>query len=153
MLTEALAAIKESASDEMMRRYDLVWFAKYRCKFLQDNGAGPIFHSFPYFHCTKIGSKDRYPNHKESKRIDQQHKAEIEKLRSEDGDFHHGFNTGLLAAARMFKDKADVAHINKFEELTPGLLAEASKHRQRIQEARGSFPQTEVTNDFPKQEN
>jgi hypothetical protein len=33
ILTEALEAIKESASDEMMRRYDLVWFAKYRCKF------------------------------------------------------------------------------------------------------------------------
>jgi hypothetical protein len=99
-----------------------------------------------------INVTDRYPNHKESKRIDEEHKEEIEKLRSEDGDFHHGFNTGLLAAARMFREKADVLHINKFEELTPDLLAEASKHKQKIQQARGNFPQTEVTNEFPKQD-
>jgi hypothetical protein len=99
-----------------------------------------------------INITDRYPNHKESKRIDEEHKEEIEKLRSEDGDFHHGFNTGLLAAARMFREKADVVHINKFQELTPDLLAEASKHKQRILQARGNFPQIEVTNEFPKQD-
>ena len=32
ILTEALAAIKDSASEEMRRKFDLVWFAKYRCK-------------------------------------------------------------------------------------------------------------------------
>jgi hypothetical protein len=32
VLTDALAAIKESASKEMKKNYDLVWFAKYRCK-------------------------------------------------------------------------------------------------------------------------
>eukprot|EP00980_Cylindrotheca_fusiformis_P001448 scaffold345_cov134-Cylindrotheca_fusiformis.AAC.59 len=125
VLTEALEAIKESASDEMIRRYDLVWFAKYRY---------------------------RYPNHKESKRIDVQHKEEIEKLRSDDGDFHHGFNTGLLAAARMFREKADVTHINNFKEFTPDLLEEASKHKKKIQEARVNFPETDVTNDFPKKD-
>jgi hypothetical protein len=58
----------------------------------------------------------------------------------------------LLAAARMFREKADVVHINKFQELTPDLLAEASKHKQRILQARGNFPQIEVTNEFPKQD-
>ena len=32
VLTETLEAIKESASEEMLRRFDLVWFARYRCK-------------------------------------------------------------------------------------------------------------------------
>jgi hypothetical protein len=33
VLTDALAAIKESASQEMKKNYDLVWFAKYRCRY------------------------------------------------------------------------------------------------------------------------
>jgi hypothetical protein len=32
ILTGALAAIKDSASKELKKKYDLVWFAKYRCK-------------------------------------------------------------------------------------------------------------------------
>jgi hypothetical protein len=60
-------------------------------------------------------SPDRYPNHEASERIDKEHKEDIEKLRGDDGDFYHGFNTGVLAAARMFNDKADILHINDFE--------------------------------------
>jgi hypothetical protein len=33
VLTDALTAIKESASKEMKKSYDLVWFARYRCKY------------------------------------------------------------------------------------------------------------------------
>ena len=60
---------------------------------------------------------DRYPNHEASKRIEEteEYKAEIQKLRDNDGDFHHGFNTGVLAATRMFKEKADILHVNDFE--------------------------------------
>ena len=93
---------------------------------------------------------DRYPNNPASKRIDEEHKDEIDKLRSDDGDFHHGFNTGLLAAARMFKEKADVLHINEFDELSPDLLDQAAKHKEKIEEAQNKFPQIEVTNEFPK---
>lgn len=32
VLTEALAAIHESAEKELKEKYDLVWYAKYRCK-------------------------------------------------------------------------------------------------------------------------
>ena len=32
VLSEALSAVKESAAKEMKRRFDLVWFARYRCK-------------------------------------------------------------------------------------------------------------------------
>jgi hypothetical protein len=60
-------------------------------------------------------SADRYPNHEASKRIDQEQKEEIQKLRSNDGDFHNGFNSGVLAAVRMFKEKADILHINDFK--------------------------------------
>jgi hypothetical protein len=42
-----------------------------------------------------------------------EHKEEIEKLRSDDGDFHHGFNSGVLAAVRMFMQKSDILHINE----------------------------------------
>ena len=58
---------------------------------------------------------DRYPNHEASQRIDEEYKEEIEKLRGDDGDFHHGFNSGVLAAVRMFKEKADILHVNDFE--------------------------------------
>ena len=32
VLTDALSAVKQSASKEMKKRFDLVWFARYRCK-------------------------------------------------------------------------------------------------------------------------
>jgi hypothetical protein len=40
ILTEALSAVKKSASKEMKRRFDLVWFARYRCKY--QPGAGSM---------------------------------------------------------------------------------------------------------------
>jgi hypothetical protein len=58
---------------------------------------------------------DRYPNHEASKRIDQakEYQEEIQKLRSDDGDFYHGFNCGVLAAARLFSDQSDITHVNE----------------------------------------
>jgi hypothetical protein len=73
-------------------------------------------------HC----SADRYPNHEASKRIDKEQKEEIEKLRSDDGDYHHGFNSGVLATVRMFKEKADILHINDFK--VSGIMLGAGKH-------------------------
>lgn len=58
---------------------------------------------------------DRHHNHEACDRIDNEYQEEIEKLRSNDGDFHHGFNSGVLAAVRMFKKKADILHINEHE--------------------------------------
>ena len=123
ILTESLAAIKETASKELKKSFDLVWFAKYRY---------------------------RYPNHEASQRIDEEYKEEIEKLRGDDGDFHHGFNSGVLAAVRMFKEKADILHVNDFEELSADLMAEAVKHTKKIEAARKQYPHTEVeSNTFP----
>lgn len=60
-------------------------------------------------------SAGRYPNHEASKRLEssEEHREELEKLRSADGDYYHGFHSGVLATANMFKDHADILHINK----------------------------------------
>ena len=59
----------------------------------------------------------RYPNHEASKRIEtaEEHQKALSDLRGPDCDFHHGFNSGLLAASRMFKDHADISHLELHE--------------------------------------
>ena len=95
---------------------------------------------------------DRYHNHEASKRIEKEYSDEIEKLRSDDGDFHHGFNSGLLAATRMFNEQADILHINAFDEMTKDFQNEAAKHTETIEKTKESFPNLEVShNKFPEQ--
>ncbi len=55
----------------------------------------------------------RYPAHEVSKWLDrsEEHSTDIDNLHGTDGDFHHGFNSGVLAASRMFKDHADVSEV------------------------------------------
>ena len=57
----------------------------------------------------------RYPNHAVSKRLEasERHMREIRKLRTNDGDYYHGFHSGVLASARLFKDHADILHVNE----------------------------------------
>ena len=50
----------------------------------------------------------------------------------------------------MFKEKADVLHINEFDDYSPDLLDQAAKHKEKIEEAQNKFPEIEVTNEFPK---
>ena len=67
-------------------------------------------------------------------------------------DFHHGFNTGLLAATRMFAEQADILHINDFDEMTAEFSKEAKQHEEKIEKTKESFPNLEVTaNGFPAQ--
>jgi hypothetical protein len=40
---------------------------------------------------------------------------EISKLFTPDGDYHHGFHTGVLAASRLFKEQADILDVNEHE--------------------------------------
>ena len=122
MLMETLAAIKQTANKELKEKFDLVWYAKFRY---------------------------RYPNHEASARIDKEHKEMIQDLRSDDGDFHHGFNSGVLAASRMFATQADVLHINDIA-LSPELMEEGAKHQKKIEDAKEAFPHLEVDNNFPK---
>jgi len=119
ILTNALKAIKETAAEEAEKHYDLVWFARNRC---------------------------RYPNHDARKRIEEEHKEELEKLMTADGDYFHGMHSGFLAASRMFKQQADVLHINTFERgvVSEELLSAAQKHEDKIEKSRKEFPKLSV---------
>jgi len=88
VLVNALKSIEDIAEKEIKKNFDLVWFARNRC---------------------------RHPNHAASKRIEKSEELReyISKLRSQDGDFHHGLNSGILAAARMFKDHANITHVSE----------------------------------------
>ena len=92
-----------------------------------DNG---ISHHFPYQKISYNFNADRYPNHEASKRIEQteEYKPEIQKLRGDDGDYFHGFNSGVLAATRMFNEKADILHVNDFEVSCASLKYECKPH-------------------------
>jgi hypothetical protein len=59
----------------------------------------------------------RFPNHDVSKRIEQseEHREDLELLRTNDADYHHGFQAGVLASARMFKEHSDILHVNNDE--------------------------------------
>eukprot|EP00567_Pseudictyota_dubia_P014053 CAMPEP_0197436314 /NCGR_PEP_ID=MMETSP1175-20131217/3780_1 /TAXON_ID=1003142 /ORGANISM="Triceratium dubium, Strain CCMP147" /LENGTH=182 /DNA_ID=CAMNT_0042965571 /DNA_START=164 /DNA_END=712 /DNA_ORIENTATION=+ len=127
VLEEALKAVEESATEKLKANFELVWFARNRC---------------------------RYPNHEASKRIEksEEHREAISKLRGTDGDFHHGFNSGLLAAARMFKEHADVKHILNTEEVgcVQSVMKAAEKHSEKVDASRRSFPNLDV-DEFPKE--
>jgi hypothetical protein len=88
----------------------------------------------------------RFPTHPASKWLDhsKDHKDDIGKLHSMDGDFHHGFNSGLLAAARMFKDHAESADVD-FDSAGET----SSSIKKNIEESKASFPDLSV-NKFPK---
>lgn len=85
-------------------------------------------------------SSARFPTHPASKWLDhsEDHKDEIDKLHSIDGDFHHGFNSGVLAAARMFKDHVEV-DMNSTQEAAP---------EESVEESKKSFPDLSC-NEFP----
>ncbi|KAL7518069.1 hypothetical protein ACHAWX_002927 [Stephanocyclus meneghinianus] len=115
LLKSALGAIKDTATAKLSKTYELVWYARNRT---------------------------RFPTHDASKWLDhsKEHKSDIEKLRSIDGDFYHGFNSGVLAASRMFREHAD---------LDFGSMQEAAfAHKEKIEDSKSSFPDLSV-NEFP----
>eukprot|EP00804_Cyclotella_cryptica_P014172 CCRYP_005599-RA/>CCRYP_005599-RA protein AED:0.32 eAED:0.32 QI:71/1/1/1/1/1/3/427/169 len=115
LLKSALGAVKDTATEKLSKSYELVWYARYRT---------------------------RFPTHAASKWLDhsKEHKSDIEKLHSIDGDFHHGFNSGVLAASRMFRDHADL-DVGSVQDATP-------VHTEKIEESKKSFPDLSV-NEFP----
>jgi hypothetical protein len=96
---------------------------------------------------------DRYPNHEASKRIENsdEHKEELSKLRSPDGDYHHGFHSGVLAAARMFREQSKIVHINEHDELDEEFWNEVEEHSKKMEESKEKFPHLDV-NQFPAPE-
>eukprot|EP00956_Cyclotella_meneghiniana_P009048 scaffold12414_cov84-Cyclotella_meneghiniana.AAC.9 len=95
VLKAAINAVKDTATEKLTKSYEL----NYLCKHTAN--------SWEYFVPSFIA---RFPTHPASKWLDhsEKHKDEIDKLHSMDGDFHHGFNSGVLAAARMFKDHTEI---------------------------------------------
>jgi hypothetical protein len=123
VLIDALKSIQNIADEQIKKNFDLVWFARNR---------------------------SRFPNHAASKRIEtsEEHHESISKLRSKDGDFHHGFNSGLLAAARMFKDHADIAHVSNKEK--DEIVDVVSSYAKKIEKSKQFFPNLE-TEKFPEE--
>lgn len=118
LLKNALSAVKDTATEKLSKSYELVWYARNRSELisyicgvrsLSCNASNSYM--FVYVVHTTIWSA-RYPSHEASKWLDksEEHSKDIDNLRSTDGDFHHGFNSGMLAAARLFKEHADVNH-------------------------------------------
>ncbi|KAL7490998.1 hypothetical protein ACHAWT_000476 [Skeletonema menzelii] len=116
LLKNALNAVENTASEKLCKSYELVWYARNRT---------------------------RYPSHQVSKWLDssKEHSRDIDNLHSVDGDFHHGFNSGVLAASRMFKDHADVSHVsNDPEEVFDSAHQAVKKHQEKIEESKEAFP-------------
>lgn len=119
ILTDALKEVQESASKAVKKNFDLVWYARNRCKFLfwfliQCSIGRINSHSLidrdGWILCDTVA---RYPNHDASKRIQksEEHREDLDLLKSDDADYHHGFHAGVLAAARMFKEHAEVIDV------------------------------------------
>lgn len=128
ILTDALKAVEDAATEQLKTNFDLVWFARNRSEYHVSVRAQcmPTVVLYPCLTqrisrmCTTripLLMTGRYPNHATSKKLDksEEHRTEIEKLRSADGDYHHGFHCGLLAASRLFKDHSDILHVNEIE--------------------------------------
>mmetsp|Transcript_25625 Transcript_25625/g.31559 ORF Transcript_25625/g.31559 Transcript_25625/m.31559 type:complete len:172 (-) Transcript_25625:229-744(-) len=132
VLTNALKDIQCCASGHLKHHFELVWFALNRT---------------------------RYPNHPLSKNIEESecHREKLEKLRSNDGDFHHGFNSGVLATSRLFKHISDI-----FENIVPnthdGGVANdheeetiVQKHHEEVEKVKTNFPDFSVDTLVPTQ--
>ena len=119
VLRNALRQIQSCAHEHQSNKYDLVWFALNRT---------------------------RYPNHAASKDIEtsETHREELKKLRSNDCDFHHGFNCGVLATSRLFKQISDLScildedmHVNSEDKLL-------QKHEEKVEKTKSAFPDLSV---------
>jgi len=86
----------------------------------------------------------RFPNHKDHKRIEEEHTEELKKLRTEDADYHHGLHTGCLAASRLFQSQSDILKINEYDEVSEEMMELAKEHSRKIAESLVAFPHVAV---------
>ncbi len=123
VLTDALKQIQSCAHEHMNQKYDLVWFALNR---------------------------NRYPNHESSRKIENSdsHHDELEKLKTNDCDFHHGFNCGVLATSRLFKQISDISHVINEEVHAENEEKAVQKHQDKVEKMKSNFPDLSVDS-FP----
>jgi len=167
VLTDALKDIKKTAQQEAKKHYDLVWYARNRCKSLLEGGTMTgrqrtrvtSIHRWSYFCCFAnpvfffCYYSGRYPLHKERKRIEEEHADELKKLETNDADYHHGMHVGLLAATKLFEQHAEVIeHVEKCDAAESGgsgeafdVLSARAKHKKAVEESRKSFPNVAVS--------
>lgn len=118
VLETVVSSIKNTLNMHYDKKYDLVWYAKNRC---------------------------RYPNHHKSKELDHSasHRKGIEDLRGLNGDYHHGLNCGTMATCRLLKNILD-GTIEHLEKVDNHILINhqdiMESHRLKVQEADASFP-------------
>ena len=76
VLIKVLNSTRAVCDEKIKENFDIVWYAMNRC---------------------------RLPNHDASRRIEcsPEYGRRIEELRSLDCDFHHGFNSGILATGKF----------------------------------------------------
>lgn len=88
----------------------------------------------------------RYPLHPERKRIERQHSEELEKLKTPEGDYHHGIHAGILATTRMFEKQAEsILSVEEQDDIPPeALLSVAKEHEQVVKETKEAFPEVTV---------
>ena len=117
-LKSALNEISSCAEEHMKAKLELVWFAMNRT---------------------------RYPTHPTSKFMEssESHRAELQKLKSNECDFHHGFNFGVLASSRLFKNISDI--VQNVEEQN-----EEENQKERVEEVKQSFPDLSVNSSPPE---
>ncbi|KAL9184421.1 hypothetical protein ACHAXT_002507 [Thalassiosira profunda] len=123
LLKTALDSVKDTATEKLSKSYELVWYARNRT---------------------------RYPSHEASKWLDhsKEHSHDIEDLHSGDADYFHGFNSGVLAASRMFKEHAEVSSVDSDEDVISSSHASATKHQQKVEKSKQSFPNV-AADSFP----
>ena len=81
---KALDAVQGKAAEDSQKYRELVWIARRN---IDDVLADP-----------------EHPSHPGVVEIMAKHPLELRKLQGQDGDWQHGFNSGLLAASRMYMD-------------------------------------------------
>jgi len=106
LLKNALNAVKDTASEKLFKSYKLVWYARNHSEWWRW-GQYCIMSVLMFINSWTNHSLHtaRYPLHQVSKWLDssKEHSHDIDNLHSTDGDFHHGFNSDVLAASCMFK--------------------------------------------------
>ena len=80
------------------------------------------------------------PNYKDTKELADKHKEDFEKLSSDAGDWHHGFNSGILALSRLFGDLSDMDPPDSYyDEDEEGDVLIEPKKTMSIQERRKNW--------------
>ena len=120
LVVDILNSTRKICDENIKEKFDMVWYALNRC---------------------------RLYNHPATKRIEEtlEYNVAIKELQGKDGDFQHGFNSGILATARLYRDYVSYDFNESIHWKKEKILDEISK---KIEQSNNSFPNLEVA-EFP----